>query len=133
MAERPIDHMLDICMPLAEVRVRGRWTKITNREEGVCRAVLVAQLEERSLPTPEIRSSNPVIGKLLNGTFVFCQLVSCIERTKIKKKRPGWPIFFKKECGLQYKCEMLPPCLFIFFFLKIFITNMHEKMYICLL
>ena len=80
-------------MPLAEVRVRGRWTKITNREEGVCRAVLVAQLEERSLPTPEIRSSNPVIGKLLNGTFVFCQLVSCIERTKIKKKRPGWPIF----------------------------------------
>ena len=50
-----------------------------------------------------------------------------------KEKEAGMAHFFKKECGLQYKCEMLPPCLFIFFFLKIFITNMHEKMYICLL
>ena len=33
-----------------------------------------AQLVERSLPTPEVRSSNPVISKLLYGTFVHCQL-----------------------------------------------------------
>ena len=33
------------------------------------RAVVVAQLVERSLPTPEIRSSNPVTGVLLYRTF----------------------------------------------------------------
>ena len=37
-------------------------------------AVIVAQLVERSLTTPEVRGLNPVIGKLLYGTFVFCQL-----------------------------------------------------------
>ena len=30
-----------------------------------CWAVVVAQLEERSLPIPEVRGSNPVIGNLL--------------------------------------------------------------------
>ena len=29
------------------------------------RAVVVAQLVERSLPIPEVRGSNPVIGKIL--------------------------------------------------------------------
>ena len=47
------------------------------------------QLVERSLPMPEIWSSNPVIGKLLYRTFVS---VNCIEK-KNKKKRPGLPIF----------------------------------------
>ena len=37
-------------------------------------AVVVAQLVERSLPTPEVRGLNPVIGKLLYGTFVYWQL-----------------------------------------------------------
>ena len=37
-------------------------------------AVVVTQLVERSLPTPEVHGSNPVIGKLLYGTFVHCQL-----------------------------------------------------------
>ena len=43
----------------------------------------VAQLVERSLPIPEVRGSNPVIGKnlFIYWTFVFCQL--CIEKTKI--------------------------------------------------
>ena len=52
-------------------------------------AVGVAQLVERSLPIPEVRSLNPVIGKklYLYCTFVYCQL--CIEKTKIKEKRPG--------------------------------------------
>ena len=45
-----------------------------------------AQLEERSLPTPEVQGSNPVISKLLYGTLFT---INCIEKTKIKKKRPG--------------------------------------------
>ena len=45
----------------------------------------MAQLVERSLPIPEVRGSNPVISKNLYRTFT----VNCIEKTKIKKKRPG--------------------------------------------
>ena len=44
--------------------------------------MVVAQLVERSLPTPEIGGSNPDIGKVLSTN---CTL----EKTKIKKKRPG--------------------------------------------
>ena len=40
---------------------------------------------ERSPPTPEIRSLNPVIGKLISNI--------CVERTKIKKKREGMALF----------------------------------------
>ena len=54
--------------------------------------VVVAQLVERSLPIPEVRGSNPVIGKNLYRTFT----VNCIEKTKIKKKRPGMAHFKKK-------------------------------------
>ena len=46
--------------------------------------MVVAQLVERSLPTPEVRSSNPVIGIKLYLMFA----ANCIEKTKIKKKRP---------------------------------------------
>ena len=51
-------------------------------------AVVVAQLVERLLLIPEVRGSNPVIGKnlFIYWTIVNCQL--CIEKTKIKKKRP---------------------------------------------
>ena len=45
-------------------------------------AEVVAQLVERLLPKPEIRISNPDIGKKLSTKFT-------IEKTKIKKKRPG--------------------------------------------
>ena len=45
----------------------------------------MAQLVERSLPIPEVRGLNPVIGKNLYRTL----FVKCIEKTKIKKKRPG--------------------------------------------
>ena len=48
-------------------------------------AVMVAQLVERSLPTPEIRSSNLTIGKVLSTYYIQ------IEKTKVKKKRPGMP------------------------------------------
>ena len=42
----------------------------------------MAQLVERSLPTPEICGSNPDISKILSTNCT-------IEMTKIKKKRPG--------------------------------------------
>ena len=48
-------------------------------------AVVEAQLVEWSLPTPEIRSSNPDI-----SNFIYYQLYkNCVEKTKIKKKRLG--------------------------------------------
>ena len=50
--------------------------------------MIVAQLVEQSLPTPEVRSSNPVFGKLLYRTFI-CFNVNCIEKTKINKKEAG--------------------------------------------
>ena len=44
--------------------------------------MVVARLVERLLPTPEIRGSNPDIGKILS---THCT----IEKIKIKKKSPG--------------------------------------------
>ena len=44
--------------------------------------MVVAQLVEWSLPTPEIRASNPVI---VNFFTINC-IKSSIEKTKIKKK-----------------------------------------------
>ena len=41
---------------------RERKTQL-ERDKDIERAVVVAQLVERSLPTPEVRGSNPVIGK----------------------------------------------------------------------
>ena len=55
--------------------------------------MVVAQLVERLLPTPEVHGLNPVIRQ----TFIldiYRQL--CIEKTKIKKKRPG-KAHFKKQ------------------------------------
>ena len=43
------------------------------------------QLVERLLPIPEVRGSN------FFYLFVYCQL--CIEKTKIKKKKPGMAHF----------------------------------------
>ena len=48
--------------------------------------MVVAQLVERSLPIPEVRGSNPVIGKIyIEHLFT----VNSFEKTKIKKKSPG--------------------------------------------
>ena len=55
------------------------------------RAVVVAQLLERSLPTQEIRGSNSTLGKILSTNCV-------IEKTKKEKKeKRGWecPTFRK--------------------------------------
>ena len=48
--------------------------------------VVVAQLVERSLPTPEIHGWNPIIGKVL---FTKLSTNCFIEKAEIKKKRPG--------------------------------------------
>ena len=53
----------------------------------------MAQLIERSLPTPEVCSLNPVISKLLYGTFVYCQLYGKDEN---KEKEAGMAVFLKK-------------------------------------
>ena len=55
--------------------------------------MVVVRLAERSLPTPDIRGSNPVI-----GNFIYYQLyqLSRIDKTKIKKKRLGMAHLFKK-------------------------------------
>ena len=48
--------------------------------------VAVAQLVERSLPKPEVHSSNPVVGKkFIEHLFT----INYIEKKKLKKKRPG--------------------------------------------
>ena len=58
-------------------------------------AVVVVQLVERTLPIPEVHALNPVISKLLYGTFVYCQLYWKDEN---KEKEAGnGPLFFKKK------------------------------------
>ena len=49
----------------------------------VVRAVVVAQLVERLLPTPEIRSSNPNIGKF------YLPIVHLNIKDKTKEKEAG--------------------------------------------
>ena len=55
-------------------------------------AVVVAQLAERSLPTPEIRGSNPDIGNISN--IFICQLLS--RKDENKEKEAGNGPFKKK-------------------------------------
>ena len=61
-------------------------------KEPLTGAVVVAQLVERSLPTSEIRGSNPDNGKI----FYIRISTNCnkIEKTKIKGKRPGMAHLF---------------------------------------
>ena len=65
---------------------------INNREKS-CRAVVVTQLVECLLPIPEVCGSNPVIGKNLYRTIN----VNFIEKTKVKKNRPGMAHLKKNE------------------------------------
>ena len=53
--------------PLSVATVKIKW------------AVVVAQLVQRSLPTPVVRSLNPVMVK----TLYYLYTASCIEKTKI--------------------------------------------------
>ena len=70
-----------------------------------CGAVVVAQLAERSLPTPEIRGLNPDIGNILN---IFYLSIAIQKRRKIKKKRPGMA-HLKKNCSLLFQVHVLGP------------------------
>ena len=60
-------------------------------EKQIIGTVVVAQLVERLLLTPEVRGSNPVIGKLFyRRLFVYCQLN---RKDEDKEKKAGeWPI-----------------------------------------
>ena len=66
------------------------------------RAVVVAQLVEQSLSTPEIYGLHPNISKLLS--------TNCIkEKTKIKKRHREWPIF-KKILQIRSSYERTKKC-----------------------
>ena len=58
-----------------------RLFEITGNKINVIRAVVVAQLVEWSLPIPEVRGLNPVIGKIY-WPFVYCQLYWKDENTE---------------------------------------------------
>ena len=59
--------------------------------------MVVAQLVECPLPTPEICGSNPVISIFICYLSTVLYL-KCVEKTKIKSKRGReWPIFLKKN------------------------------------
>ena len=64
-------------------------------------AVVVAKLVERSLPTPEVRGSNPVIGEI-----VYCQLN---RKDENKKEAGNGPYFFKikNKCVSGLKIHLL--------------------------
>ena len=56
--------------------------------------VVVAQLVERSLPTPEVRSSNTVIGKFI---LDICLRLTVLKGQKFKKKEAGIGRFLRKR------------------------------------
>ena len=58
------------------------WTNATMKTLLV---VVVAQLVERSLPTPEVRGSNLVIGTLL----YYLYAINCIGNSKNEEKEAG--------------------------------------------
>ena len=65
-------------------KVQGEWVEVN-----------------RLLATPEVRGSNPVIGKLLYGTFVDCQLYWKDEN---KEKKAGMA-HLKKVLGMKLFCR----------------------------
>ena len=68
--------------PLNSVTIRQR----TTQQMKTGWAAVVAQLVERSLPTPEVRSSNPVIGKI----YVAFNTVNCIEKFFLNPQAKWW-------------------------------------------
>ena len=66
----------------------------TYKSRTVHRSVVVAQLEEQLLPTPEVQGLNLVIGILLSRRFVYCQLK---RKEESKEKEAGnGPFLLKK-------------------------------------
>ena len=61
-----------------------------------------AQLVERSLLTPEIHGLNPVISKLLFGTFT-CLLSTVLKRRKQRKEAGNGPFYREKKAEIEQK------------------------------
>ena len=61
-----------------------------------CQAVVVAQLVEQSLLIPEVRSSNPVTGKI----YIEHWLLYCKDENKEKKDAENCPFLKKPKRGL---------------------------------
>ena len=66
----------------------------------------MAQLVEQSLPTPEVHSSNPVIGKIYIEHWLT---VNCIEKAKINKKRSVMAQFFFTKVNFPKTDSELSP------------------------
>ena len=60
----------------------------------ICWAVVVAQLVKRSLPIPEVRGSNPVIGKIYLFPLNICLLSTVYWKDENKEKEAGDGLFF---------------------------------------
>ena len=59
--------------------------------------MVVAQLVDWWLLTPEVRSSNPIISKLFYRTFI-CLLPAVLKRQKQRKRAREWSIYWKLFC-----------------------------------
>ena len=74
-----------------------RYISIRRRRNAIkmhtCKAVVVAQLVERSLPTPEVRSQFESGHRQTFISDIYLFIVNCIEKTEIKIKRPGMAFF----------------------------------------
>ena len=78
--------------------------------------VILAQLVEQLVSTPEVRGSNQVIGKIC---FEHLFTVNWIEKTKIKKKKPWIAHLKHTDCRRKFllkKWANLGVFLFIFHF-----------------
>ena len=61
--------------------------------------MVVAQLVERSIPTPEIRGSNTVIGK-----FYMCFMSTVLKRRKYIKEAVNRPFIKRNRKKVKYGC-----------------------------
>ena len=59
-------------------------------------ALVVAQLVEQTLPTPELDGSNPAFGKLL---YTKICTVNFNEKMEVKKRGQNWSIYKRNEQG----------------------------------
>ena len=76
-----MDERSEVCVAQVLIGVKyNGWGFVSQLKEiyYLVRAVVVVQLAEQLLPTPEIRGSNPNLGKRSQPR----------QKTKIKKKRP---------------------------------------------
>ena len=97
------DESLDFCstekwkIVATEMATKCRSRNLSTKHLNERRAVVVAQLVERSLPTPEIRGSIPISDINIDQYSTNCNS----EKTKIKKKEAGKGPSFKKINALE--------------------------------